>query len=70
MREWVCGEETVEEVRLEERDLWAADEIFLTNSWIGIAPVLELEGRTVRSSEVGRGLALKLEQARHTGLLS
>jgi 4-amino-4-deoxychorismate lyase len=70
LREWVCGEETVEEVRLEERDLWAADEIFLTNSWIGIAPVLELEGRTVRSSEVGRGLALKLEQARHTGLLS
>jgi branched-subunit amino acid aminotransferase/4-amino-4-deoxychorismate lyase len=64
----VCGQEPVEEGRLEERDLWEADEIFLTNSWIGVAPVLELEGRAMRSCEVGRGIAAKLEALRQTGV--
>jgi branched-subunit amino acid aminotransferase/4-amino-4-deoxychorismate lyase len=68
IREWVCGQEPVEEGRLEERDLWEADEIFLTNSWIGVAPVLELEGRAMRSCEVGRGIAAKLEALRQTGV--
>jgi branched-subunit amino acid aminotransferase/4-amino-4-deoxychorismate lyase len=70
MREWVCAHEAVEEVRLEERDLWEADEIFLTNSWIGIAPVLELEGRVMPPGGVGHALAAKLEAARKTGSLS
>ena len=65
VREWVMGKCTVEESRIGEAELAAAEEIFLTSSWLGIMPVSALEGRGLSSSEVaGR---LRAEYAREIG---
>ncbi len=49
MREWVMGRCPVEEGSLFVDDLRKADEIFLTNSWIGVMPVASFNGRTFDS---------------------
>ena len=45
IREWVMARRKTEERRLRREDVTSADEIFLTNSWLGIQPVATLEGR-------------------------
>jgi branched-subunit amino acid aminotransferase/4-amino-4-deoxychorismate lyase len=39
-------------------DVLSADEIFLTNSWIGVMPVEALGGRKLPSTAVAAGLRL------------
>ena len=57
VREWVIGRRKVEERRLRREDVVAADEIFLTNSWIGVLPVATLEGRPLGHRSIGPRLA-------------
>lgn len=45
VREWILGREHVEEALLQREDVLAADEVFLTNSRVGIAAVASVEGR-------------------------
>ena len=40
VREWVINRRKVEERRLRREDAVNADEIFLTNSWIGVLAAL------------------------------
>ena len=51
---------SVEERRLDESDLTAAEELFLTNVVLGIRPVRELEGRRVAPGPVTRRLQAEL----------
>jgi branched-subunit amino acid aminotransferase/4-amino-4-deoxychorismate lyase len=57
VREWVIARRKVEERRLKRADVLAADEIFLTNSWIGVMPVATLEGRPLGPRHVAPKLA-------------
>lgn len=56
VRAWVLGRREVEERALTPRDAEQADEIFLTNSWIGVMPVASLQGRELPSRAVARTL--------------
>ena len=60
IREWVCARRKVEERRLKREDVLAADEVFLTNSWIGIMPVATVEGRPLGKRFIGPQLAAEL----------
>jgi branched-subunit amino acid aminotransferase/4-amino-4-deoxychorismate lyase len=60
IREWVTGRRKVEERRLRREDVVNADEIFLTNSWIGVMPVATLEGRPLGVRTVAPRLAAEL----------
>lgn len=60
IREWVCARRKVEERRLKREDVLAADEIFLTNSWIGLVPVATVEGRPLGRRFTGPQLAAEL----------
>ena len=62
VREWVCARRKVEERRLKREDALTADEIFLTNSWIGVMPAGTLEGRPLGRRWVGPKLAAELAQ--------
>jgi len=62
IREWVINRRKVQERRLRREDVLAADEIFLTNSWIGIHPVATVEGRPLGPRSVGPRLAAELER--------
>ena len=62
IREWVCARRKVEERRLKREDVLSADEIFLTNSWIGVMPVATLEGRALGRRFIGPQLAAKFAQ--------
>lgn len=64
IREWVLGRRKVEEGRLRREDVLNADEIFLTNSWIGVMPVATLEGRPLGPRSVGPKLAAELANRR------
>ncbi|MEA3208179.1 MAG: branched-chain amino acid aminotransferase [Chthoniobacter sp.] len=64
IREWVINRRKVAERRLRREDIVNADEIFLTNSWIGILPVATLEGRPLGPRSVGPKLAAELETRR------
>jgi 4-amino-4-deoxychorismate lyase len=64
IREWVIGRRKVEERRLRREDVLNADEIFLTNSWIGVMPVATLEGRPLGPRSVGPRLAAELARRR------
>jgi branched-subunit amino acid aminotransferase/4-amino-4-deoxychorismate lyase len=64
IREWVVGRRKVEERRLRREDVVNADEIFLTNSWIGVMSVATLEGRPLGHRSVGPRLAAELERRR------
>lgn len=56
MREWVMRRLEVEETLMTRADLAAADELFLTSSWLGIMPAASVEGRTLRERKVGAQL--------------
>ena len=60
VREWVCARRKVEERRLKREDVLAAEEIFLTNSWIGVMPAGTLEGRPLGKRFSGPQLAAEL----------
>jgi len=66
IREWVIGRRKVEERRLRREDVVNADEIFLTNSWIGVMPVATVEGRPLGRRSVGPKLAAELESRRES----
>jgi branched-subunit amino acid aminotransferase/4-amino-4-deoxychorismate lyase len=61
-REWVCKRRKVEERRLRREDVLAADEIFFTNSWVGVMPISTLEGRPLGPRRVGPKLVAEWEQ--------
>jgi branched-subunit amino acid aminotransferase/4-amino-4-deoxychorismate lyase len=68
VREWVLKRRKVEERRLRREDVLAADEIFLTNSWIGVMPVATLEGRPLERPNVTSRLVAEWERRRsHDG---
>ena len=64
IREWVIARRKVEERRLRREDIVNADEIFLTNSWLGIMPVATVEGRPLGHRTVGPKLAGELARRR------
>ena len=64
IREWVIKRREVEERRLCREDVVNADEIFLTNSWIGVMPIATVEGRPLGPRRVGPKLAAELESRR------
>ena len=64
MREWVIKRRKVEERRLRREDMLSADEIFLTNSWLGVMPVATLEGRPLGPRSIGPKLAAEIERSR------
>lgn len=64
IREWVIKRRKVEEHRLRREDVMNADEIFLTNSWIGVMPVATIEGRPLGPRSVGPKLAAELTARR------
>jgi len=64
IREWVIGRRQVEERRLRREDVLQADEIFLTNSWIGVRPVATLEGRALSHRFIAPRLAAELAARR------
>ncbi|MCE9608619.1 MAG: aminotransferase class IV [Chthoniobacter sp.] len=64
VREWVVARRKVEERRLRREDVLSADEIFLTNSWVGIQPVATLEGRPLGPRAVGPKLAAEFAARR------
>jgi branched-subunit amino acid aminotransferase/4-amino-4-deoxychorismate lyase len=64
IREWVIGRRKVEERRMRREDVVNADEIFLTNSWLGVMPVSTVEGRPLGHRLIGPRLAAELENRR------
>jgi branched-subunit amino acid aminotransferase/4-amino-4-deoxychorismate lyase len=56
VREWVIQRVEVKETLLTRADLDAADEVFLTSSWLGIMPVAFLEERPLREWKVSSPL--------------
>ena len=64
IREWVINRRKTEERRLRREDVVNADEIFLTNSWIGVMPVATLEGRPLGPRHIAPRLAAELEARR------
>jgi branched-subunit amino acid aminotransferase/4-amino-4-deoxychorismate lyase len=64
IREWVIARRKVEERRLRREDVVNAEEIFLTNSWIGIMPVATVEGRPLGPRTIGPKLAAELANRR------
>jgi branched-subunit amino acid aminotransferase/4-amino-4-deoxychorismate lyase len=64
IREWVIKRRKVEERRLRREDVVNADEIFLTNSWIGVMPVATVEGRPLGPRRIGPKLASELQNRR------
>jgi branched-subunit amino acid aminotransferase/4-amino-4-deoxychorismate lyase len=64
VREWVIKRRKVEERRLRQEDAVTADEIFLTNSWLGVMPIATLEGRPLGPRSIGPKLAAEFERRR------
>jgi branched-subunit amino acid aminotransferase/4-amino-4-deoxychorismate lyase len=64
IRDWVIKRRKVSERRLRREDVINADEIFLTNSWIGVMPVATVEGRPLGPRSIGPKLAAELENRR------
>lgn len=64
VREWVIKRRKVEERRLRHEDAVNADEIFLTNSWLGVMPIATLEGRPLGPRGTGSRLAAEFETGR------
>ena len=62
VREWVIKRRKVEERRLRREDAANADEIFLTNSWLGVMPIATLEGRPLGPRSIGPRLAGDFER--------
>ena len=64
IREWVVARRKVEQRRLRREDVTTADEIFLTNSWLGVQPVATLEGRSLGRCNVAPKLVAELSSGR------
>ncbi len=64
VREWVIKRRKVTERRIRHRDAVDADEIFLTNSWLGVMPIATLEGRPLGPRSIGPKLAAEFAQRR------
>jgi branched-subunit amino acid aminotransferase/4-amino-4-deoxychorismate lyase len=62
-RAWVMAQMRVRECSLFLEDLRNAEEIFLTNSWYGIRPAGNLDGRSLPSHAVSERLARDYEAA-------
>ena len=56
VREWVMGRVNAEEALLTRADAEAADEIFLTSSWLGIMPAASIKGRALGERKVSARL--------------
>ena len=56
VRAWVCAEREVRQRPVTRADLAGADEIFLTNSWLGVMPAASLEDRPLSSKLVASTL--------------
>lgn len=67
IRGWILGRATVIEGRFPLSALDDAEEIFLTNSWIGVMPVNRYLGRAFPVGPVARRLRKELETALHGG---
>jgi branched-subunit amino acid aminotransferase/4-amino-4-deoxychorismate lyase len=52
VREWVMRRIEVEETLLTRADVAAAEEVFLTGSWLGIMPAASVEGRALGERKV------------------
>ncbi len=61
VREWVINRRKVIERRLRREDVLKADEIFLTNSWLGIMPIATLEGRPLGPRSIGPKLVGEMQ---------
>lgn len=61
IREWVVKRRKVIERRLRREDVLKADEIFLTNSWLGVMPIATLEGRPLGPRSIGPKLAGEMQ---------
>jgi branched-subunit amino acid aminotransferase/4-amino-4-deoxychorismate lyase len=48
VREWVMRHASVQETLLTRADVEAADEVFLTSSWLGVMPAASLEDRPLQ----------------------
>ena len=66
VREWVIKRRKTEERRIRREDAVNADEIFLTNSWLGVMPIATLEGRPLGHRSIGPKLAAEFAQRRET----
>jgi branched-subunit amino acid aminotransferase/4-amino-4-deoxychorismate lyase len=64
LRDWVIKRRKVEERRIRREDVVNADEIFLTNSWLGVMPIATLEGRPLGPRSVGPKLVGELTRMR------
>ncbi len=65
-REWVIKQTKVIECRLRREDVTAADEIFLTNSWLGVMPIATLEGRPLGPRRIVAKLAAEFAGCRES----
>lgn len=63
LREWVIERRDVRERGLTRAELEAADEIFLTSSWLGIMPAAALEEKDIASKAISSALRREYEQA-------
>lgn len=57
VRSWVTGHVPVEETQVTVEDLDSAEEVFVTNSRLGVFPVAEIDGRRLPARAAGEGLA-------------
>ena len=64
VREWVIKRRKVEERRIRREDVVNADEIFLTNSWLGVMPIATLEGRPLGPRSIGPKLVGEMNRLR------
>jgi branched-subunit amino acid aminotransferase/4-amino-4-deoxychorismate lyase len=64
VREWVAQRRSVQECALTNDDLLHAEEIFLTNSWLGILPAASLDARSLPSRAVAAALRDEYENSR------
>jgi 4-amino-4-deoxychorismate lyase len=62
IREWVSQQVPVRETSIFLADVRAADELFITNSWIGVMPVASLDSRKLPSRAIGTKLQDALER--------
>ena len=63
LREWVLARRAVEERALTRADLAAAEEIFLTSSWLGIMPVSSLEDHPLATRSTAAALREEYHQS-------
>lgn len=62
MREYICSHYPVKKRVIYPEDVWSFDEMFLTNSLLGIMPVINLEKNTFSSRETGLRLLEEYQQ--------